>query len=349
MADFETQVADTLGSDLPADTGSSTNVDTGSGNTNTGQTNTGGSTAARGPAAKPGLDAALDRIDPAGAQQLGAQQQPKPGQQQQQQRGPIKDFETNEEVKPGQMQRYFFGMKNAQKELQTLKQRYQNVDAQLGELEGYRNSNAAASQLGLKAEDQAVAFNLLAQLRKDPKATLKSLLTQVQASGIDLNEITGGAGALNAETLQQMIAKQLEPVTGAFRQQQVHAEEVANIEGEFGQLYNDAPEARQNEGLIGAILEQNPNMSAQQAWYQLAIRAQRFGFDTSKPLLPQLQARAQTQNGGGGNTNVVDLPMGRRNVNGSAAVDNSGRMADHRMSNKDIVAEAMREAGLKVH
>ncbi|NJL53769.1 hypothetical protein HC928_00590 [bacterium] len=206
--------------------------------------------------------------------------------------------------------------------------------------------NSVPAQLGLNPQEAAMGMQLIANFKRDPIATLKYVLTEAQAMGHNIGELTGDK-SLDTRAIAQLIDQRLAPIT---QQRQQQEREVA-IRQQAQQQYEafvSNPEfqfARVHEDVLARLVSQDPQLTPETAYYKLQAWALQNQLDFSRPLESQVRQKMSVQDGQQQQPPVQQQrPIVRGG--GAAPVTTESTYADPSASYADIVRQAMRDAGM---
>lgn len=249
--------------------------------------------------------------------------------------GPARRFYTEAQQLRGEVARLNATVQQAGE----LASRLAQAEAQI---ETYKQSNTIATQLGLTIDESVNANKLFAAYKKDPKGVLKYMLTEAQASGIDISGLVQG-GHIATDAIAQLIDKKLAPVLEPMQHAREAEQSALRVQQQYQQFITAFPDAKQHENEIALIMGRM-DCDAREAYFVVKNYALENGLDWNKPLRPQIEARMSgtslPANGG-----APVIPNGRGNP-GSFVPAHRGQVRDPAaMSNADIVRDAMREAG----
>jgi hypothetical protein len=219
--------------------------------------------------------------------------------------------------------------------------------------EAFRSAATSFSTLGLQPNEMAAAANLMANWKQNPASVIKYLLTEAQAAGHDLSAILGGAQAgVDPAAIRRIVQEAVAPLTSAQQEQHRVAQAHDNAAREYQDFAQQYPEALVQEEEIASLMRRFPDMSAEAAHLRLHNYALQNGFDYTQPLRPQFEARRSGMQVL--NTPSQPQPANRSVLPGSRMPASNG-MTDMRTaaapastSTRDIVAEALREAGIQL-
>lgn len=217
-------------------------------------------------------------------------------------------------------------------EINTYRQKYEALEIKNKAYE------EAAAKLGVADPIEAGrAMRLYKDLRDDPAATMKQLLIDLKSQGITLEGI---GPAVDTAAILEAINQKLKPASEEPK------EEVDPVAEEVTTFLTNFPDARLHEPLIAAVLEANPNISLSDAYLQVKTSALEEGYDWSKDLMPQYEAKIRSQ---GNQQQNEQKPI----VNGKPMIAVEGLEHDPLKSVsqgddwESIIKGGMKEAGLK--
>lgn len=239
-----------------------------------------------------------------------------------------------------QFRRTFPYIESLEREVASTKQRMQ----------AFEDANQLARAANLSLDDQGAALQLMVQWRKDPKATIKTLLQHAQTGGIDVSDIQQGAGGIDANTMRtavkELLAEALapfQPIVEQNQRQREHEEAFQAATQEHTEFLQTFPDAEPHQGAIANVMR-DKNLSAREAYLTLRAFAAEQRYDFTKDLAPQIVARQQQGNGqqrrapnGGGNRPLPD--MSGRNGSSDATVRSDSRQPASADASWDSIAE----------
>ena len=218
-----------------------------------------------------------------------------------------------------------------------------------GQVDAFKQAFSTFNELGLSVDQVTVGAKLAKAYAENPQATIEYLLTDAKARGININL---GSQGVDTAAIQQIVSKALAPLVQDREQAEASRKHMESAKAEADAFFEEFPDAVVHEDVLAAVIRQSPNVSPREAYYRLQAECYRNGFDWSKPLRPQYEAR-KTQ---GGNPASNSQPATRRvaplpNSRSSSGAREIGRtsIAPATTNNRDIVAEAMRDAGWSVN
>lgn len=273
--------------------------------------------------------------------------------------GDLIDPATGEVIaKAGKERQYFEAARNVRGWAEKLdvahrrlRQEHDNATAQLQVL------RERPKELGLETGEVDVAMKFMAHFKRDPVGAAKQVLTEVQAMG---HTIEGLSAGLDPAVLKTMIDQAIAPFQqDRTKQQRIEdlrrQEQEANtqIDNELNSLFDEFPWTTVQQQEIHRLLVANdeqrqmddrvPMLSLREAALQLQVYALNNGLDITKPIMQQLNAgqpqkRAPVNNARSATPNVSNLrPSMQDAIGGNTSA-----------SNRDVVRQAMREAGFNI-
>ena len=220
---------------------------------------------------------------------------------------------------------------NASRELQTAKD----------QLAAVNEAGNVGTQYGLSPQEVTTGAQLIAAYKKNPVEAIQYMLTQAQANGHNVDNIISGGTDMNA--VKQMLDTALAPILGEHKQR----EDTQAAQDRAQVIYNDFhtkyPDSAVHEDTLTKLIQQDPNLSVDAAYYKLQSFYNQRGLDWTKPL-DQLQQEAdalQQQP----SVNTQPQPPEGGSVNPNLVTD-TAQVADISTSTDDIIRQAMAEAGL---
>lgn len=210
--------------------------------------------------------------------------------------------------------------------------------------------NEQPKKLGLNEQDTFIGLQLISMYKKDPKQFLSYVLTEMTKAGHDVSAITGVKGAVDPQAIQQLIQTELSKHLGPLQQQQqvseAHIKANKDAEFELNQFFAKHPDAVHHDSLLAEMLNEDPNLSLNEAFLQLQLWCVKNNCDISQPLGPQLD-RLKASNGKRPTTQATrPLPNGNARMPINETKDAFDNDFTATSSYDDIVRAAMREAGL---
>jgi len=257
-------------------------------------------------------------------------------QQQRNTSGPqdIKDAQGNIIAAGGKERRFY---ETAQRE----KQRADTVSRELAtanaQLEAVNNAGTLGTQYDLTPEELTSGAQIMSSFMKQPVETIQYLLTQAQAMGHNVDAISGGG--VDMKAIQQMLSTQLQPLMETHQQTQ----ETEQVNAQALEIYNEFhakyPDAMPHEDTLSRLLQDDPTLSPEAAYYKLQSYYSKNGLDWTKPLAVLKEEQQQQAS--------VNTP--RQPPEGNVTpinVRDTSEVADVNTSTDDIIRQSMAEAGI---
>lgn len=293
-----------------------------------------------------------------GTDQQGQQGQEK--QQEQQRTAGPQDLTLNDGtvIRGGPERRLYEKSQKLENEKQQLNNQLQQLNERVQQAEGqvkaYEQAFSGAKELGVGPQEANIGHRLIASYKKDPVGTVNYLLTELKAAGYDTSQI-GGAG-VDTNAINRAIERQLAPITERYRAEEQKSQQEQQIDQEVNNFFNRYPDATPHENEIAQLVEHNPNMSLDAAYYALREYFARNGLNWSAPLSQQGVQQQGGQAPQGQQPQQQSQPMSQSIPNGRGAPSQAGtpvhEQYDPSRANPesqdwdDIIRGAMRGAGI---
>jgi len=153
-----------------------------------------------------------------------------------------------------------------------------------GQVEAYKTASIAMSSLA--PADIPKAVKVYTQLLQNPVGTLKQMLVEAKALGHNIDGIGEG---VDTAAIQKMLDQRLAGIEKPKEQSQVQQPStVDNDDDLFIQAY---PDAQHHMDLYLDMLKRMPQATNTQLYFTAKNWADANGYDYSKPLKPQMDAR----------------------------------------------------------
>jgi len=206
------------------------------------------------------------------------------------------------------------------------------------QLEAVNKAGSVGTQYNLSPDEVTTGAQLVAAYKNNPVETIQYMLTQAQTNGHNVDAIVSGGTDMSA--VKSMLDNALAPLV-ADRQAKIDTQENNDRAlGIYNQFSAQHPDAAIHEGSLARLLQQEPSLSPEAAYYKLQSYYLQKGWDWTKNL-EQLQQEAQA---GPSSVNTQPQPP-----DGGVALRNvtdTPRVADVSTSTDDIIRQAMAEAGI---
>ena len=261
-------------------------------------------------------------------------------QQQQQVSGPQDLVDANGNViAAGGKERRFY--ETAQREKGRAEGLQKELETAKAQLQAVSDAGTLGNQYSLTPEELTTGAQLMASYKSNPAETIQYLLTQAQSNGYNVDNITGG-GATDMNAVKQMLDNALAPLV-QDRQEKVDGqaaqERALSNYNDFTTRY---PDAAVHENSLSRLLQQEPNLSVEAAYYKLQSFYSSRGLDWTKSL-ETLQQEQEAQKRSSVNTQPQPPEGGSVPT---ANVTDTPQVADISTSTDDIIRQAMAEAGI---
>ena len=230
----------------------------------------------------------------------------------------------------------------------------QDLKAAVGELTGMRQIYAMANDMRMSTQEAQLGLRMVDKFKKDPADFFKYILTQMAAAGEDVTKLLpeAGAAAVSPEGIKQLIQQEMRQALGPVRETREQNEQQSRAMREAEQEYNTFvskyPDVAVHEDVIARLIQDDPNLALDAAYYKLQSFAAQNQLDFNLPLKPQIEARSRS-----GNTQrpVPQAPQQRQqrpmpNGRGTAPVINNQPRFSADSSWEDIINSTMREHGI---
>ena len=240
-------------------------------------------------------------------------------------------------VATGGKERRFY--ETAQRERSRADGLAREVETLKTQVEAVNNAGTLGTQYALTPEELTTGAQIIAAYKKNPVETIQYMLTQAQAQGHNVEAISGGG--VDMAAFQQLLDTKLQPLLAEQTQRvdtQAANDKALEIYNNFNTQY---PDAAIHENSLARLLNQEPNLSPEAAYFKLQAYYAQRGLDWTKSL-EQLQ-KEQKIVAPGVNTQQA-LPEGGV----TTPVTDTDEVADVNASTGDIVKDAMREAGIEI-
>lgn len=247
-------------------------------------------------------------------------------------------------ARAGNERRFYEAARTAQLNMQRIAGEFERVQA---ELDAFREAASAPRELGLSATEAANAMQWFAHWKKNPVEAAISVLTELRAMGY---EVDGLGGTVDMGAIKRMVEEAVSPFQQDREAVRFEQEIAQHVDSELNALYTTMPWARGQQQELINLLDADQTLTLREAALHLQAYALQHGYDLSKPLRAQVLA---AQNGGGQQQRASRRPNNARMPAPSTTGDvpltpRRVASASHERSNRDIVKEAMREAGLNI-
>jgi len=253
-------------------------------------------------------------------------------------RGPQDFVDANGNViAAGGKERRFY--ETAQREKSRADQATTKIAELEGQLKAINDAGNVGTQYNLSPDELTTGAQLIAAYKNNPVETIQYMLTQAQGSGHNVSNIVSGGTDMGA--VKQMLDNALAPLIGDRQT----AMETQAAQDEALKIYNDFstqhPDAEVHENSLARLLQEEPSLNVDTAYYKLRNYYLEKGLDWTKSL-ETLQQEYDAAQSRAPNTQPQPPEGG---INASNATD-TARVADINTSTDDIIRQAMEEAGI---
>ena len=238
-------------------------------------------------------------------------------------------------IATGGKERRFY--ETAQREKARADTATKEVSTLQAQIEAINNAGTLGTQYSLTPEEVTTGAQLIAAYKSNPVETIQYMLTQAQASGHNIDAI--GGGGLDMQAVKQMLDTALQPLV-AEQNERVDTQEANDRALEvYNEFSAKHPDAAVHENSLARLLQQEPTLSPEAAYFKLRSYYLERNLDWTKSL-ETLQAE---ENAGPSANTQQAVPDG--NVT-DARVTDTAQVADVNTSTSDIIRQAMEDAGI---
>lgn len=247
-------------------------------------------------------------------------------------------------ARAGTERRFYEAARTARVRLDTVTNENEVLRTQLN---AFREAAVLPQQLNLAPNEVSNAMQFMAHWKRDPVAAAKNVLTELRAMGHNLDDL---GGQVDMAALRTMVQDAVAP----FRQDrdmQLRQREVAQtVNEEVNAVFAESPWATNQQSELQTLLEADSTLSLREAVTRLEIYALRNGYDLDKPLRQQvLDAQNGRRTSAPTSTRInnaqIAAPSAAANLN---TTPRRATAANADRSSRDIVREAMAEAGINI-
>jgi hypothetical protein len=254
-----------------------------------------------------------------------------------QSRGPqdLKDRTTGETIAAAGRERRYY--ENWQKSARSAQELTTKLEALQGQVDAYEKSGGLGQQYSLSPDELNTGAQIMQAWKADPANTVKYLLTQAQAMGLNVE----GIGSTDHNAIKTMIDQALAPIMQERQQNadtQRQEQEATRVYESFMSTY---PDAQPHQSSLARLLANDNSLSLEAAYFKLRSFYLEKGLDWSKSLEDLEKAMSQAPQ----KTTQQPLPHGRSHDESS--VNDTAEIASADTSFDDIIRNAMGEAGIK--
>ena len=248
-------------------------------------------------------------------------------------------------VKGGAERRFYEQREIARQQLQTRERELTNTRNELAQTQQALASmqQSVQSLHGIEPQQLALGARIIQDLQRDPQGTLKKLLAEAAAQGYSIDEIGNG---VDMAAIQRMIDERLPQQDNTeYRSEEELLDEATR---EANAFFGAHPDARPHDKLFASVLRDHPDLSLEDAYYQVRDAFIEKGYDWNLSLEQNLGLGAATQQPTPQPGNRAPLPPGNNAANSEIKAADVASLATEDMDTGDIVRQAMRESGLNI-
>lgn len=252
-------------------------------------------------------------------------------------------------AKAGNERRFYEAARNAQGQVNNLRSELERTTIAL---ETFREAAVLPQQLNLQPQEVTAAMHFMAHWKQNPVEAAQKVLTELRAMGY---EVDGIGSQVDTKAINQIVRDAIAPFQNDRDAARLEQEAFAQVDRELNQLFTSFPWAEGQQDEINKLLQTDTTLTLREAALVLQGYAYQHGYDLNKPLTPQLLA-AKTNGNAQQPAPQAAQPARANNARMSApSTASDGNVIPkrttplgHDRSNRDIVRDAMREAGINV-
>ncbi len=245
----------------------------------------------------------------------------------------------------GKERRWYEESRRAKTEVNELKQKFTLVET---ELNAFKQAAVLPQQLGLQPAEVASAMQFMAHFKANPVEAAKKVLAEVQAAGYTIPEL----GGTDVAAIKQIVNEAIKPFNqdreAVNRQTQLERE----VEQEYDNLVAEMPWVTVQDEDLAKIMAKDPTLTLREAALRLENFALRNGYDLNRSVEVQYFEKQQSSTvqptAPAPRVNRAAAPAATNAVTGNTPVVPRNPAVTTNHSTRDIVREAMREAGINV-
>jgi hypothetical protein len=244
-------------------------------------------------------------------------------------------------ARAGNERRYYEAARNAQTEVMRVRTELDRTTAQL---EAFREAAVLPQQLGLQPAEVSTAMQFMAHWKKNPVEAATKVLTELRAMGY---EVDGLGASVDMGALKKMVNDAVAPFQQDREAAAREAEVAQTVDRELNNLYRAFPWAQGQQQELMNLLDADKTLTLREAALMLQSYALQHGYDLNQSLAEQALAQ---QNGNKQPQRPSNARVPAPSPTGDAPIvpRRPGTATGHERRNRDIVLEAMREAGLNI-
>lgn len=252
-------------------------------------------------------------------------------------------------INAGAERRWYDSMNVARQKEQAVRNELNTERQKLTSItEKYNALSEAVTKIGFdKPEEMRAAVDIYKDLMRSPVETVTKLVAELKAKGYKFDDL---GGAVDTQAITEIIDRRLKPFEEQHNNSNKQAQTQAEVDREFNKFISDYPDAVTHDDFLAAVVEaeaQKGNLiSFQDAYFTLKQSAIDNGFDWSKPLGPQIEARkTQTQQTNTQRQAPRASGVNVMNNNSKSKLDPAGNIEPENDSTEAIIRAAMKEHG----
>ena len=255
---------------------------------------------------------------------------------------PLRDKAGNIVAEGGRERRFYEAAQIARQERDAIQQKLATVEAKV---QAYEQANSIGTQLQLTPEETITGMKIMAAYKANPAETIKYLLTEAQSQGHNVQDVLGNG--FDASVVKNMVNEALKPILQDREEKQKYRDVEERAVSEYNAFTQRYPDVKVHESSIARLLESDPQLTPDAAYYKLRSFYLEKGLDWTKSLetiASDMEKSKTTQ--GSSDTRSPGLPG--KGTNSGTATTAKTAFADVDTSTDDIVKSAMREAGIQI-
>jgi len=241
---------------------------------------------------------------------------------------------TGAVIAKGGAERRFY--ETAQREKKRADDATRQFEALSHQLEGFKQASAISTQLGLSPEEAIAGSRIIAAYKEDPVKTIEYLLTQAKAAGHNVETL--GGQSVDMAAIKRLIETQLAPLAEDRQKRQAAEQAEAGAQQKYDEFVAKYPDAVIHGDSIARLIERDPSLSPDAAYWRLKAIYAENGLDFSKPL-----SQIETEQGATSKPQS-SLPSGR--PRSGAVAQGMDELASVDTPYEDIIRQGMKEAGI---
>lgn len=213
-------------------------------------------------------------------------------------------------------------------------------------LKSYQDRDELFKEYKLNPTEHLNAVRLAVAIKNDPVKAINFLIAQAKAAG---HNIEGAGAGTDMSAIQHMIQQAIAPLAREREEQEANAGAMQEAEVELNEFLGDYPDARVHIPALTDLLQRFPDLTLSKAYIRMKDMYHQNGWDFNMPVT-QIAAAIKAQQAGG-NRQQPRKPIGVKGVSNvidqqqEDTTDEEPRVADVGTSRKDIIRNAMRQAG----